>query len=66
MPRLFITVYPSGTKAWHVLYYVNGKPRTRKRGEFPAMAIKAARDAARKFEEDPHGTLARRRSASFG
>ena len=59
-------VYPSGTKAWHLLYYVDGKPRTKKMGDFPAMGVKAARDAARKFEEDPQGTLARLTVGTFG
>ena len=65
MPRLFIQIYPSGTKAWHILYYVNAKPHTKKQGNFPLMGVKQARDTARKFEEDPQGTLAIGEVGSF-
>ena len=63
--RLFITVYPTGTKAWHILHYVNAKPHTKKLGNFPAMTIKQARAAAREFVGNPLGALARSEVGSF-
>lgn len=65
-PRLMLSVYKTGRKAWHILYYIGGKPRTKKLGEFPAMGVKAARDAARAFEEDPTGALAKSAVGTFG
>lgn len=66
VPRMMLTVYRSGRKAWHVQYYVGGKVHTRKLGEFPILGIKAARDAARKFQEDPQRALAKVAVGSFG
>lgn len=65
VPRLMLRLNDN-SKSWTLLYYVGGKPRSRKLGEFPAMTIKKARDAARAFEEDPQGALARAQVGSFG
>jgi integrase len=47
---LALRVSYQGSKAWRVLYYVNGKPRTKTLGKFPKMSVKEAYEEARKFE----------------
>ena len=49
---LALRVSYSGSKTWRVLYYVNGKPRTETLDKFPKMSVKAAYEAARKFEPE--------------
>jgi integrase len=65
-PRLDIRVNYAGSKSWMARYYVGGKPRSKKLGEFPQMGVKAARDAARKFDENPQAALAKTEVGSFG
>jgi integrase len=65
VPRLMLRLNDN-SKSWSVLYYIGGKPRSKKLGTFPAMGVKAARDAARKFEENPQAALARTEVGSFG
>src|SRR4051794_32350858 len=47
---LMLLVSYSGSKTWHVLYYVNGKARTERLGEFPEVSVSEAYDLACKFE----------------
>ena len=49
---LALRVSYSGSKTWRVLYYVNGKPRTETLDKFPKMSVRAAYEAARKFEPE--------------
>ena len=44
---------------------MNGKPRSKKLGEFPAMGVAAARKACRDFEMNPDAALARTKVGSF-
>ncbi len=41
------------TKTWRALVYANGKPRSYKLGIYSQMPLKAARDAARAYHENP-------------
>jgi integrase len=52
-----------GTKAWRVNYYINGKPRNKTLGRYPAMNVQAARKAARTF--DPKAATAAAEAGSF-
>jgi integrase len=49
---LVLLVSYSGTKTWQVLFYENGKPRTKALGRFPEVGVKAAYDKARKFDTE--------------
>lgn len=50
---LALTVSYGGTKAFSVLTYVNGKPKFRKLGTYPAMSLKDAKAAVEAFYHDP-------------
>jgi integrase len=52
-----------GTKAWRVVYYINGKARAKTLGRYPDMGVKAARDQADKF--DPKAAYAAAEAGSF-
>jgi integrase len=49
---LVLLVSYSGSKTWRVLYYVNGKPRTKWLGEFPEISVSDAYDLACKFDPE--------------
>jgi integrase len=67
VPRLYLMLNygPRNPKAWRCQYYVGGKVRSVKLGRYPEMNVKAAREAARKFQEDPEGALAKSKVGSF-
>jgi integrase len=65
LPGLVLRVSYGGTKTWRALYYVNRKPRMHKLGRHPTLKLKPARDAARKFLEDPQKALARSAAGTF-
>jgi integrase len=52
-----------GTRAWRVGYYRNGKPQAKTLGHYPETGVKAARDAAYKF--DPEKAAASAEAGSF-
>ncbi|MGC2409312.1 MAG: Arm DNA-binding domain-containing protein, partial [Methyloceanibacter sp.] len=53
-------------KTWMVMFYVGGKPRSKSLGSWPALNLKAAREAGRLFLEDPLGrSQAKPNPASF-
>jgi integrase len=60
---LVLRIGNGGTKAWRVHYYVNGKPRAKTLGRFPAMTVAAARKAAYAF--DPTKANAAAEAGSF-
>jgi integrase len=60
---LVLRVSYGGTKAWKVVWYVNGKPRAKTLGAYPDMGVKAARDAAYSF--DPKAATAAAAAGSF-
>ena len=65
VPGLMLFTSYGGAKTWRVLYYVNGKPRSKKLGRFPDMSVKKAREAARTFLDDPQAALARSKVGTF-
>ena len=61
-----VLVYSAGgTKAFRVLTYVNGKPKTRKLGIYPAMSLKEAKAQARAYFNDPQKFVAQASPNSF-
>lgn len=50
---LMLVVSYGGTKSFRALTYVNGKPKTRKLGTYPAMSVQQARKEARTYWESP-------------
>ena len=50
---LVLVVSYGGSKTFRALTYVNGKPQSRKLGNYPAMSVKQAKGAARAFWENP-------------
>lgn len=60
MPKLFLRITPNGHKSWAVAYRYNGKQKRLTLGEYPAVSILDARQAARDAMqlvakgEDPH------------
>jgi hypothetical protein len=65
VPRLLVRINYGGSKSWRVLYYVAGKPRSYALGYFPQMSVKQARDAARKFDENPRAIIDKTEVGSF-
>ncbi|HEX2447359.1 MAG TPA: Arm DNA-binding domain-containing protein, partial [Methyloceanibacter sp.] len=49
---LVLLVSYSGTKTWRVLYYVKGKPRTKRLGTFPDTDVSEAYKKACKFDPE--------------
>jgi integrase len=52
-----------GTKAWRVVYYVNGRPRAKTLGHYPDLGVAAARKSAYAF--DPKAANASAEAGSF-
>ena len=52
---LTLGLNPGGTKTWSALFYASGKPRYV--GRYPVPSLAQARDAARKFLENPQKAL---------
>jgi hypothetical protein len=50
---LVLVLSYGGTKTFHALTYVDGKPHTHKLGSYPAMSVKEARAAAHAYWENP-------------
>ncbi|MEE9295973.1 MAG: tyrosine-type recombinase/integrase [Phycisphaerae bacterium] len=65
VPGLMLFTSYGGAKTWRVLYYVNGKPRSKKLGRFPDVRVKMVREAARTFLDDPQAALARGKVGTF-
>jgi len=62
---LVLVVSYGGTKTFRVLTYRNGKPRSQKLGSYPQMTVKAAREKARQFFENPDRFAAQAAVGSF-
>lgn len=65
VPRLVLRVNRGGTKAWHVLFYENGKPRTHQLNRYPYLKVREAREQARLFLGNPQKALAQVDAGSF-
>jgi integrase len=63
--QLVLVVSYGGSKTFRCLTYLNGKPRTRKLGLYPAMSVKQARAQARAYWEDPQKYEAQAESGTF-
>jgi integrase len=62
---LILRVGYGGKKTWRVLHYLsNGKARSARLGQYPAMGVQAARKAARTF--DPQAAVEKARVGTFG
>ncbi|HZP69251.1 MAG TPA: tyrosine-type recombinase/integrase [Pseudolabrys sp.] len=61
--RLVLRISYGGTKAWRVVWYVNGKARAKTIGRWPDMSVKVAREAAYNF--DPKAAMASAAAGSF-
>jgi integrase len=57
VPGLFLRVSYGGTKAWRVVWYQRGKPRTHQLKRFPIFSLANARAAAKSFLQDPEAAL---------
>lgn len=62
-PSLVLWVSYHGTKTWRVLFYVGGKPRSRRIGSYPTMTLSKVRDALKKF--DPNQAIASAKAGTF-
>jgi integrase len=51
LPGLYLVVQPSGVKSWAARFRLRGRSRQLTIGRFPAVGLKAARDATRKALE---------------
>jgi integrase len=60
---LVLSVSYGNTRTWRALFYVAGKPRSRRLGTYPTMGVAAARDAA--FEFDPEAAVASTEAGTF-
>jgi integrase len=60
---LTLRISYGGTKAWRVGYYVHGRPKAKTIGHYPALGLKAAREAA--FAFDPKAANAAAAAGSF-
>ncbi|WP_246550510.1 tyrosine-type recombinase/integrase [Bradyrhizobium liaoningense] len=49
-----------GARTWACMYYEEGKSRTIKLGRYPVLTLAEARDAARKFLQDPQEAIEQR------
>jgi integrase len=56
---LVLVVSYGGSKTFRVLTYRNGKPRSQKLGTYPQMTVKAAREKAREYFQNPERFAAR-------
>jgi integrase len=65
VPGLVLRVNRGGRKAWHVLFYENGKPRTKQLERYPILKVREAREAARAFCADPQKALAKAEAETF-
>ena len=65
MPGLVLWLNPGGTKTWSALFYASGKPRYKKLGRYPVLSLAQARDAARKFLENPQKALSETEAGTF-
>src|SRR5262245_25121272 len=65
MPGLVLGLNPGGSKTWSALFYVSGKPRYKKLGRYPVLSLAQARDAARKFLENPQKALGEAEAHTF-
>ena len=52
-PGLVLRVNRKGSKVWHGVFYVGGKPGTRRLGRFPKLGVKQARKEAEKLRASP-------------
>src|SRR5271169_6420457 len=62
---LVLVVGYGGSKTFRVMTYRNGKPRTKKLGTYPTMTVKAAREEARAYFENPQRFDAQASIGSF-
>ena len=62
---LMLVVSYGGTKTFRALTYVNGKPKTRKLGTYPAMSVPKARKQAREHWENPEEFEERSEKGTF-
>ena len=60
-----LIVSSGGTKAFRVLTYRNGKPRSIKLGTYPQMSVKDAWDQARAYFDDPKRFEAKAETGTF-
>jgi hypothetical protein len=60
---LVMSVSYGETKTWRALFYVGGKPRSRRLGTYPQMSVAQAREAAFKF--DPDAAVASTEAGTF-
>ena len=65
MPGLVLGLNPGGSKTWSALFYVSGKPRYKKLGRYPILSLAQARDAARKFLENPQKAVSETEAGTF-
>ena len=65
VPGLVLRVNRGGRKSRHVLFYENGKPRTKQLERYPILKVREAREAARQFRADPQKALAQVDAGSF-
>ena len=49
---LYVSALPHGTKTWRVLYYENGKPRSKRLGTYPDLTVAKARVKADEFDKE--------------
>lgn len=50
----------AGARTWAVMYYESGRSRTTKLGRYPVLTLGEAREAARKFLQDPQEAIEQR------
>ena len=62
---LVLVVSYGGSRTFRVLTYRNGKPHSQKLGTYPQMTVKAAREKARQFFENPERFAAQAAVGSF-
>ena len=65
MPGLVLWLNPGGTTTWSALFYASGRPRYKKLGRYPVLSLAQARDAARKFLENPQKALSDTEAGTF-
>lgn len=57
---LVLRVSYAGTKTWATMFYEEGKSRTIKLGRYPILTLAEAREAARKFLQNPKEAIEQR------
>jgi integrase len=61
---LYVSAAPHETKTWRVLFYDNGRARSKRIGTYPTMTVKAAREHA--YDEfDPDHAIASAKAGTF-